>query len=378
VAVAAAASAAIAAAVALAVLRAPGPSLPSNRPSVAPGERHTTPPGQVAPVDVRGYPDAVVARIRVSGVQYLTQDGNRLWAVQVVPPPGPVVARHFNLLKIDARTGQVMLRVNLGQTPTVVAAGEGTIWLTRPGQARQVARIDPATGKAMMALRLQRAGNCGSLTFVAGQLWAECRGRTWGSVFLRLDAMTGHVLQRLGPVRGPIGFQSAFTPRSAWYSDNYAGLNGVVPGNGLRGFRILTVRDAAYPASFVYTQSLVYAAGAVWALTSDESVAKVDPANGHVERVFTCRDYDPACQGGLGFMTAGAGSLWFLNDGYSDGRGTTSVLRVSMATGRPLGQVKIQPGSCGEPCYQIYDAAGTIWVPTLTDVIGIAPARLPG
>jgi hypothetical protein len=375
---AATASAAVTAAVTVAVLGVAGPGSSGNRPPAGPGERHTPRPSHFPPLGVRSYPRAVVARIPLSAVQYLAQDGNWLWAVQMVPPPGPAVARHFDLVKIDARTGRMVLRVNLGQTPAVVAARAGIIWLTRPDRARQVARINPATGKVMTALRLRAAGNCGYLTFVARGLWAECGSGKWGSVFLRLNPVTGHVVERLGPVRGPVGFQSAFTPRSVWYSDNYAGLNGVVPANGLPGFRVLNVRDAAYPTSFVYIQSLVYEAGAVWALTNDESVAKINPADGHVEQVFTCRNYDPACQGGLGFMTAGQGSLWFLNDSYSDGHRSTSVLRVSMATGKPLGQVKIQPGSCGQPCYQIYGASGRIWVPTLTELIGIDPARVPG
>jgi len=387
VAAAATASAAIAATVALAVLRVPGPSLSSNRPPVGPGERHTTRPSRstrlssstrassVPPANVRSYPRAVITRIPLSGVQYLAQDGNWLWAVQMVPPPGPLVARHFNLVKIGARTGRMVLRLNLGQNPVVVAAGEGTVWLTRPDQARQVARINPATGKVMMALRLRAARNCGYLTFVAGELWAECGSGKSGTVFLRLDPVAGHVLERLGPVRGPVGFQSAFTPGSVWYY-NDAGLNWVVPAHGRRGFRALTLRGAAYP-SFVYAKSLVYEAGAVWVLTNDESIAKIDPASGHIERVFTCRNFDPACQVGLDFMTAGEGSLWFMDDGYSKGHQTTSVLRVSMATGKLLGRVNVHPGSCGQPCYQIYAASGTIWVPTLTELIGIDPARLP-
>ena len=56
----------------------------------------------------------------------------------------------------------------------------------------------------------------------------------------------------------------------------------------------------------------------------------------------------------------GPHSLWFLADsGYE----ATSVLRVSLITGLPQDRIS-GVGSCGEPCWQIYYANGSIWVPT--------------
>jgi hypothetical protein len=374
-AVAVTATAGVAAAVAVAALLvvAPGRGRPPGlilHPQPVRGHR--------APPDVRSYPLAGVTRIPVSAVQSVARLGPWLWAVQMVPPPGPATSRHFNLLKIDTRTQKVVLSVNAGQDPTVVAAGAGTVWRTMPDRARQVARIDPATGRVMLTVRLP-AGNCGYLTFVGASLWAECGSGKQDSVFLELDHRTGSVRGRLGPVRGPIGYQSAFTPQGVWYTDNHAGLKVIFPtGASPSGQATITVRDPANPVSFVYTQSLVYGSGAVWALTSDGTVAKIDPVTREVVRTFRCGTIDPGCGPGLSFMAAGQGSLWFLVDGISGGHRTTSVLRASMSTGRPLGLVPVRPGSCGEPCYQIYDIGGRIWVPADAALVAIDPARLPG
>lgn len=330
--------------------------------------------GRGAPPPYRTYPGAVAARIPLGGVVNLAQDGTRLWAVRGTTPFGGPGNTTYQLVRIDLRTEKVTLRVGLGSLPAVVAAAGGTVWRTTPnGQAAgQVVRIDPATGKVITTLHLA-AGWCGYLSFAAGQLWAECGSGRWNTVFLRLNPVTGRVQGTIGPVRGPIGRQAAIAPGGVWYSTNYAGISGTL-GAGSSA-RVITVRDPSYPASFVYTQSLVYSQGALWVLTGDESVAKIDPATGRVVRVYTIASYDPTGAGGLDFLTVGQGSLWFLDDGYL----FSGVLRVSTATGKPLGGITIPSGSCGQqPCWQIYDTQNAVWVPTQTSLIRIDPARLPG
>lgn len=323
-------------------------------------------------VAYRQYPGAVTERIVVGGgeVLSLTRDGDAMWAVLVF---SPAAYPHFELARIDPRTGVVTLLTALGENPGVVAAAGGRLWMTNPadGARDQVVRIDPVTGKITGGVHL-KAGHCGYLTSSGGELWAECGSGSWRTAFLRLDPATGQVLERLGPVRGPIGGQIAITPQGVWYYDNYSGLNGIMRTGGRQ--HIVTVRDIAYPVGFVFTRSLAYAQGALWVLTGDERVAKVDPGTGRLLRIFTYRSYDPGRQGGLDFLTAGQGSLWFIDDGYP----FSGVLRVAMSTGKPLGGVPIKPGACYQPCWQIYDAGGAIWVPTVGSLLRIDPARLPG
>jgi hypothetical protein len=339
---------------------------PASRPAVGPSS-----PGPAAghgPATAV-YPGAVVSRIPVYGIADLAQDGTRIWAVRTIPS----TALRFQLVRIDLPTGQVRLRVNLGSIYRAVAAAGGRVWLTTPRTRAggQVVRLDPATGKVIATLHLA-AGHCGYLTFSGGKLWAECGSRRFNSVVFQLDPATGRVEGQLGPVRGPIG-QIALTPQGVWYATD-SGVSAILASNGASpGPRRITVHDQAYPDSIAYSQSLVYSQGAIWVLANDESVVKIDPVTGHVLRTYSYRSYDPAYNGGLNFLTAGQGSLWFLDDGYP----FSGVLRVSMATGKPLGGVRINSGSCGQPCSEIFDTNGTIWVPTLTSLIGINPAKLP-
>jgi hypothetical protein len=366
-------AAAVVAAAAAIPLVAGGPSGQGTISVVPPNHRVTssrTPSGY--PGGIRAYPGAITARIGVSGVVDVVQDGTALFAVRSTTPAGD---SGYQLVKIDLPSSQVTLRVNLGHVFKAVAAAGGRLWLTtaRSAAGGQVVRLDPVTGKVIATVHLA-AGHCGYLTFSGGRLWAECGSGRFDSTFFLLDPVTGRVEAQLGPVRGPIG-QIAVTPLGVWYLTSYSGVSAILASNGASpGPRKITVRDPAYLVSFSYAQSLVYSRGAIWVLTNDESVAKIDPVTGHVERIYTYRSYDPAYNGGLDFLTTGQGSLWFLDDGYPFG----GVLRVSMSTGRPLGGVPIKPGSCGQPCWQIYDTGGLIWVPTLASLLAISPAGLPG
>jgi len=356
------------AAVALAVAVAGTvPTLAAHR-SAAPSPR----PSSAASAVPRSYPGAVAARIPMSGVGEVVQDGPRAWAVRAVSttPPGS-----YQLVSIDLRTDQVVLRKDLGTAPAVVAAGGGGLWLTTSLGAphAQIVRLDPATGRVIANLRLPVA-KCTSLTYSFGSLWANCdvNGPT-ATDFLRINPATGRVTWQTGPVRGQVGYM-AVAPHAIWYLNLYSTISGFV---GIGGrVHPVTVNDPSYPVSFLNNiDSLVYGQGFVWALTTDESVAKIDPATGRMVRIYTYRSYDPNYAGGLDFLVVGHGSLWFLSDGYP----LSGVLRVSIATGRPIGLVPgIPSGACGQPCSQIYSSQSAIWVPTATQVIRIDPGRMPG
>jgi hypothetical protein len=111
----------------------------------------------------------------------------------------------------------------------------------------------------------------------------------------------------------------------------------------------------------------------VWALTSDESVAKVDPATGRVVRIYTYRSYDPSYTAGFNYLAVGHGSLWFLN------WRTGAVVRVSIATGKQVGDAARVASECSRwSCGQIYSTPGGIWVPTSDRLIRIMPGRSAG
>jgi hypothetical protein len=107
-------------------------------------------------------------------------------------------------------------------------------------------------------------------------------------------------------------------------------------------------------------------------LGAAEKLARIDAATGRLVGYYTYRNYDPARAGGLDYLAAGGGWLWFIDNGYP----FSGVLRVSEATGEPSGGVPIPPSSCGQvTCSQIYVTPGSVWVPTAELLIRIDPAR---
>jgi len=326
------------------------------------------------PARTRVYSGALV-RIPVSGVLSLVADGPSAWAVRAYDQ-NAAGGGLYQLVRIDLRTNKVTLRVNLGSQPQAVAAGGGEVWLTTSNGQRlgQLARLDPATGRVIATAHLP-AGPCDLVTIGSQSLWTECArgGATAMADLLRLDPRTGRVTGQAGPVLGSIRSISA-VPGGIWYTDLHTDSYALLRAGPT--VRSIKVRIPALVVKFASPQPMVYGQGLVWALGIDESVAKMDLATGRVVRLYTHRTYDPGRAGGLDYLAVGDGSLWFLDDGNSFG----GVLRVSIATGRPLGAVaEPRAGDCGQQsCFQIYATPGAIWVPTAQWLIRIYPARLPG
>jgi hypothetical protein len=359
-------SGALAAAAAAAILA--GPVLAGSHPNRGSGHARSSTSGS----RTRVYPDAVVARIPVAaGV--VVQAGPYAWTLTQTSVSG-----HQQLVRIDLRTNQVTLRNNLGLDPqAMVAAGGGAVWVTtRYGQAGgQVVQLDPATGRPVRTLHLP-AGPCLFLAYNSSGLWARCTIPRGATTFLLINPATGRSEWTAGPRPRYVG-PTAVTPGGVWYVAS-ASIKGLVRDGS--GVRRLTVRDPSYPVSLGLTDSLVYAAGYLWALTTDESIAKISPETGQVVRVYTYLTYDPRFAEGLNFLAVGHGSLWFLDDGSLNvsAKPFFGVLRASMASGRLLGAVPAgsQP-ACGEPCFEIYSTPSAIWVPTSRQLIRIDPGLVP-
>ncbi len=340
-----------------------------------PPASHLPRPAVAAPV--RPYPRAVAARFELSGVISVVGTSTQAWAIRGVSQPGaieqPGTATTYQLAAIDLRKNKVLYRVNLGRQPRSIAAGAGRVWLTTPlGQAGgQIVRMDPATGGVVRTLHLP-AGPCTALSFGFGHLFAMCEVKDSAATeFWRINPHTERPWHLAGPVHGYTTSIVA-APHAFWYVADYQVV--VLAKAGGNPQRI-TIHDHGFQYGPPGGQGLVYGDGSVWVLGGGENLARIDPSTGHVVRYYTYRNYDPARAGGLDFLTAGGGWLWFLDNGYP----FSGVLRVSEATGRPAGGVPIPPGSCGqEVCSQIFYTPGSVWVPTAELLIRIDPARLPG
>jgi len=308
----------------------------------------------------------------MSGVTTVVGDATFAWLVRaIVPPPG--LRTSYQLAGINLSTGRIMFRTNLGYSDPAIAAGGGRLWMTTPnGQAGgQIVRIDLTTGKILSSIHLA-AGTCTHLAFGSGHLFAACRdGRSGGTEFWRINPATEQTFQLTSPVRGFISSLVA-APGTLWYLVNDWRIRGLTNVNG--NPQPVSVRDPNYYQTMPGGQGLVYGDGSLWALSGGERLARIDPGTGRVERRFNYRNFDPARAGGLDFLTAGGGWLWFLDNGYP----FSGVLRVSEETGRPAGGVSVAPASCGQViCSEIFYTPGSVWMPTAELLIRIDTSRLP-
>jgi hypothetical protein len=217
-------------------------------------------------------------------------------------------------------------------------------------------------------LHLQ-AGRCTSLSFGFGHLLASCEVTGPGTTkFWRINPRTERARQLTGTLHDRI---SSFLagPQALWYIANYGQITGLVNAGG-NPHRV-TVNDPSFRGTYLGIQSLVYGDDSLWALGGGEKVTRIDPTTGRVLHHYTYRNYDPARAGGLDFLTAGDGWLWFLDNGYP----FSGVLKVSEVTGRPVGSVPVAPNSCGQQaCSEIFHTPGSVWVPTAEQLIRIDPA----
>jgi hypothetical protein len=325
------------------VLRPGGPA----RPTASAGREHRL---------------AIRARIGIPGPGH--GPGDTGIAGQVIGQGGQVWVMTYDgaLDRVDPRSNRVTLRKQLAGLADI-AAGAGALWalVARTAHDGHLLKLDPVTGRVLASFDLPR--RCGAISFGGGQLWVACGGGA--TRFLRIDILTGRVLARSGTVDRVYGI--AATAEGLWYAGN-SGVSGFV-GTGSK----LTWVNSSDSADLVDTDSLVYANGSLWSFDGGEGVARISPVTGRITKVYSEARYDPADDLGLNWLAVDRDSIWFLRDA---GVRATAVLRISLATGRPIGQVS-GVGSCGEPCSQIYLAQGSVWVPTMTHLVRISLVTPP-
>jgi DNA-directed RNA polymerase specialized sigma24 family protein len=316
-------------------------------------------PGQPALPAARNYPDAITARVPVRNVISMAGQGGNVWAM----------TSSGELVRISARTSKVTLSVHVPGIASggQLAAGGGTLWLDACRSSGQVRLldIDPATGR--VRARIAVPGSCGSIAYGIGHLWVVS-GVKGGIQILRIDPATRRADARTGTIHDLV-YSFVAGREGVWYSTG-SRIRQVDPsGTRLSG---VTVNDSSFQFTLLNAE-LALGRGAVWALSGDENIARIDPATGGVTAVVSYRSFDPtyAFTGGP-FIDVGQDSLWLLAD-----LAHTQVLRIAVSSGQPLGRVRVG-GSCGQPCSQIYDIAGAIWVPAGSQIVRIDPARLPG
>jgi DNA-binding SARP family transcriptional activator/ABC-type transport system substrate-binding protein len=224
------------------------------------------------------------------------------------------------LSRIDPATGEEVARLGLGVTPSGLAVGGGSVWVTGRSSPT-VLRIDPAVNQVTDRFPLPTEGvvtdQVGEVTTGAGSVWVGHGAFNPGAWVERLDAETGHVQNRFSILAGDVD-HVAFAEGALWVASTPSGelrkidprTNEVVVRRELQSDLCCVAAGGGYvwaasnPEGVVWklttsgrvlptielhapVESLSYGDGALWAALGDRGKAvRVDPTTDAI------REYD--------------------------------------------------------------------------------------
>ena len=180
----------------------------------------------------------------------------------------------------DAGGAQLASFTDTHTPPSNLAVGEGAVWALGLEEGT-IFRVDPETKRVVKRFRTK--GPATDIAAGAGAVWIKPLTPDAGPRLDRLDPDTGKVTNSVALPSGDFGGD---LPSQNW------------------GFPQIAV-----------------GAGAVWAISDDRTVARIDPATGEVVARI---DVDAAT------IAAGREGVWFV-----DGEATRTVRRINPATNRP-------------------------------------------
>jgi len=213
--------------------------------------------------------------------------------------PGPTATRPGDrLVRIDAAKGKVVAAYDVGDHPTAVAFGEGSVWVANAND-RTVTRVDPATGRTD-TIHVPAIPN--AIAAGAGAVWV---GQGNAGVVSRIDPvlLTTETID-LGVGAGDHSLSIAVDDAtdSVWVSTSTASFGGVP-------FKIGRIDPDTKTFSVVKTvigdtfATLAAGSGSVWFASSEGSILRLDPRSGRT-----------IWRGNLGknylASTVGNGSVW--------------------------------------------------------------------
>jgi streptogramin lyase len=230
------------------------------------------------------------------------------------------------LMRIDPVTGKITRRVDVAQVgrPTVLAAGEGAVWLGYPSDktANVVYRYGVATGRLTTISTGELFITPDDLVVAGGAVWMGC------DVVLRIEPDTGRIVAK---VRLP-GAVLAAGEGAVWAAgetrDRTGALQGLLWQFDLTNARVLS-RSRLEPG----VVDLAAGAGAIWVVRlADDSITRIDAKTRTSSEGFRVRQ--PA------ILTVGSNAVWATS--ARDGTLTrydarSGDLRTIDVGGRPAG-----------------------------------------
>ena len=231
--------------------------------------------------------------------------------------------------RVDARTGELVASTKVGDRPTAIALGEGSVWVANVGD-NTLSRIDPKTGDVVSTVHAR--GDASALAVGFGGVWVLDGP---GGAVSRLDPATGRIVRRIDFAAG--GSDIAVGDGAVWVTNE---LNKSAIRIDPKTNRIVASIDAGESPG-----ELDVGAGAVWvADTLSNKLAKIDPrANRVVDEI--------------GFLitpnavAVGEGAVWVTNTSND------TVTRVDPATNSAAERIRVGNGPT-----DVAVGDGAVWV----------------
>ena len=242
--------------------------------------------------------------------------------------PGLSSASANSVAAIDARSNRLVAEVPVGNGPTSVAVGAGSIWITNAND-RSVSRIDPRTSGVQ---RIDVGGDPSGIAFGAGAIWVA---NSLDGTVSRIDPQTNREVQPI-----PVGVTPtalAIGEGSVWVTS--AEERSVTRIDVVHGRVVDRIPTGALG------RGITVGGGSVWITDeSSRSVVRIDPRQGRVMQRVSVGN-GPT---GIAF---GHGSVWVANS--LDG----TVSRIDPRTNRVTDRIPVGEGPDG-----IAVEPGVVWV----------------
>jgi YVTN family beta-propeller protein len=223
-------------------------------------------------------------------------------------------AQDRSVSRIDPRTSAVVQRIDVGGDPSGIAVGGGAVWVANSLDAT-VSRIDPQTNREVQAIPVGVTPT--ALAVGGGAAWvtsAEERNVT------RIDVVRGRVVGQRIPT-GALGRGIAVGGGSVWVTDGSS--RSVVRIDARRGSILEPVGVGNGPTAIAFGE------GSVWVANSlDGTVSRIDPRTNAVTATI------PVGEGPDG-IAVGSGVVWV------SGEFSEAIARIDPAENRVVERIPI-------------------------------------
>ena len=231
--------------------------------------------------------------------------------------------------RIDLSTNTVRQTIAVGSGPSAIVVGGGTVWVANR-YSGTVSRIDARSGQVVQTIGVGNAPGGAALN--GGSLWVTS---STDATVRRLDAVTGNVIRVIALGGGATDVAAG--PDGVWVTDEAAGR--VVRIDPQTDQVAQTINVGSGPAA------IALGAGSVWvANTLDGTVSRIDPQRNAVMATIAVGD-------GPNAIAFGTGAVWVGNE-FAE-----TLSRIDPATNEVVRTIKL-----GNRPRGIAVAGNRIWV----------------